>query len=229
MSEVTVVYTYPMLGGEHDIYAARFVETYHAHPAGLPHEVIVVSNGGPPTPLARLIFGSIPCRFVEHDNSAWDIGGFQKAVWSFAIDANRCGDLTVFFGVNAYFRRAGWLNRMVDSFKMFGDTLYGCFGSKVPKLHVRTTGFWISRDLFRKYPHRIVNNDDRYDFEHRSKSLTDWIISLGKTPIIATWSGAYPPQQWGNHPGFYGSGNHSDCLIGDRVSDLLLEKKIKLL
>lgn len=210
MADVTLVYIYPMLGDLHDRYAARFVSTYHEHLPGMRHKLLVVANGGPPTPLARLLFSSIACEFIEHDDSGWDIGGFQKAVEH--IDT----ELAVFCGGTVSFERDGWLKRMHDAYVTHGRRLYGTFACWQPALHIRTTGFWMPTELFAKYPFRITDTSQRYGFEWGPNNMTEWLVRSQLEPVLVTWSGDYFRDRWSRATGFYGTGVPGDCLLRDR-------------
>ena len=216
---IVVVYIFPMngAGGFFDL-ALRFIQTYTKFPAGHDHQVVVVCNGSPVTEEAQCLFGEIQnCLFLEHDNSGYDIGGFQKASREIP------GDLMVFFGATAYIRGPGWLARMVDAWQKHGDTLYGTTGNRGHvavgvQPHVRTTGFFLSASLFNQYPHQVTTPGGRYPFEHGPECLTTWIKSRRLHPFIVAWTGEYPEALWDSIPNGFRQGNQSNVITGDRMT-----------
>lgn len=213
------VYTFPLNGasGFFDL-ALRFIQSYMLSPAGADHQMVVVCNGSPVTDEAECLFGEIPnCVLMEHDNSGYDIGAFQKVSREFP------GDLMVFFGATAYIKGAGWLARMEQAFKDYGDTLYGAMGNRgnyhySVEPHIRSTGFWLSSALFNQYPHKVTTPDGRYPFEHGRNCLTSWVKSKRRIPYVVTWDGVYPETAWDTIPNGYHQGNQSNLLCGDRLT-----------
>jgi len=216
---VACVYIFPLDGaGQHGERAMRFLETYHQHPPGLDHETIIVCNGGQAGAETEFLFGSLPNLKLlrRNDGVGQDIGGYQDA----AQGSN--SDLMVFFGGNTYFRRAGWMNRVVNSWMSKGDTLFGYTanrGAGAVQPHIRTTGFWMSTKLFNQYPHKVTRNDQRYPFEHGRDCLTTWIKRLGKIPWLVSWDGEYKWENWDVVPNGWHKGDQSNLLFGDRLTE----------
>jgi hypothetical protein len=217
--KIIVVYVFPMNGaGAYMDLAIRFLTSYHEHPAGLDHEFLVVCNGAPVTDEARFLFDSVPnVRYMQHDNSGYDIGAFQKSARE-----NPC-DLMLFFGVTAYIRGPQWLKRVWDSYQKHGDTLYGVMGNRGDGRfriypHIRTTGFWMSPALLNKYPHVISRPEQRYGFEHGKECLTSWIKKRGLIPWVVSFSGEYQWEQWDSFPNGFHRGDQSDLIFGDKNS-----------
>ena len=219
--KICLVYVYPLDGGHgYREKAQRFVDSYAQHPAGMDHDTVIVCNGAPHTPDAVSLFSGLPgLLFLEHDNSGWDIGGFQLAARTVPAD------LMVFCGGSAYFRIPGWLERMVQAFNELGDTLYGCTGHQgngggvYP--HVRTTGFWCRPGLLLNYPWLVTEagtGGQRYNFEHGQNCFTNWIISQGKTAWVVTGDGCAPVQACDRLPEGYHWGNQNQLLLGDRMT-----------
>jgi hypothetical protein len=176
-------------------------------------------NGSRATSEAVCLFSSMQsCRFLEHDNSGYDIGAFQHA------SRNDSCDMMVFFGSSAYLKKAGWLKRMADTFDRLGDNLYGTHGnSGVARVgvspHIRTTGFFVSPKLLNSYPQTVRSKCQRYEFEHGQDCLTSWCYRQGKRVYVVTWSGEYELPQWDSIPNGYHNGNQSDLLCGDRLTE----------
>lgn len=195
----------------------RFVSTFLQHPPEHRYELIVVSNGGPPSPATQALLAPLAPRFIEHNNEGKDIGAYQ-----FAAGQLR-GELAVFFGASAYFKRPGWLVRMVDSFRKHGDTLYGAMGNQgddAAKVwpHIRTNGFWLSPRLMNLYPISVTRDDQRYEFEHGKTGLTSWILNQGKRVWVVSFDGECHLSMCDLIPNGFHRGDQSNLLVGDRLS-----------
>lgn len=217
--KVVVVYIYPENGGNgHLERAIKFVSTYQCYPPMYPHETAIVCNGARCNEETRFLFDSLPgCRFIEHDDSGFDIGGFQKAAKS--ID----GDVMVCCGGNSYFRRTGWLARIAQAWEQHGEALYGCTGNQGdPRFnvypHVRTTGFWCSPKLINDHPLRVTHNGLRYEYEHGKTGLTTWALSRGKHVWVVGWNCIFPLHDCDNMPEGFHKGSQANILIGDRLT-----------
>lgn len=222
---VSIVYVYPVLPSLGDVpynYSRRFLRGYQAHFPIIDHESIVVINGGGVNSALKEHFRPLKnLRFIEHDDSGWDIGAFQRA-------ARECdSELMVFFGTSIYFQGDGWLERMVDATHRRGVGLYGAMGNRGAKLmptypdvypHVRTTGFWTWRDLFNRYPMRVTRKEQRYEFEHGRGCLAEWLKHQGIKTWVTSWYGEYKWEDWDILNG-YQSGDQSAMLVGDRLTE----------
>lgn len=215
MVRSVVVYVYPVFGGGHDSCARRFAESYRRFRPDLPHRLVVVSNGGPPTPAMETAFSDVTVEWLVHDDSGWDIGAYRHA----ARTVQNC-DLMIFFGGSAYVRGRGWLERMVASFEEHGEAVYGAMGSLGVNIHIRTTAFWLSPSLLGRYPYPTTSDRaSRYDFEHGQKGLTMWALSIGLKAWMVTWTGSYEHRQWNGIPNGFHQGDQSALLAWDRVAD----------
>lgn len=217
---MTIVYIYPLDGKEGAIeHAGRFVETYQQHPPGIEHNTLIVCNGSHVSHEAEILFSSLPgLNFLVHDNSGYDIGGFQKAAREFT------SDLMLFFGASSYFRIPDWGIRVVDSFNRHGDNLYGATancgnypaGGVHP--HIRTTGFWMRPALLNEYPVMVTHPGQRYPFEHGPECLTTFVMRRGSRGIVVTRAGEFERANWDHTGQGYHQGNQSDLLFGDRLT-----------
>src|SRR5579863_3708891 len=190
--KIVCVYIYPLNGqGGFSNKALEFSLSYAKFPPGLPHSTVVVCNGAPATQPSRDLFNALPdVSFIDHDNSGWDIGGFQLAARTVPAD------LMVFFGSHTYFRRAGWLARMAEAFDLGGDTLYGATGNQGDlrvgvQPHVRTTAFWCKPELLARYPVTVTGTGGggaRYAMEHGPGCFTDFVRSIGRDAWIVGWN-----------------------------------------
>jgi hypothetical protein len=220
--KLAIAYIYPLGGsGEWRQKAAAFVQSYLQHEPGLDHDTVIVCNGSPCTDDTRALFSLLPgLKFLEHDNSGWDIGGFQAAA-----RAHPC-DLMVFFGATAYFRGPGWLVRMLEARTELGDSLFGATGNqgnlsvKVHP-HIRTTAFWCSPKLMNSYPQNVSGQGqggDRYAAEHGVNCLTNWAFRHKKQPWVVGWTCAAPVQDCDSIPETFHQGTQSNLLVGDRLT-----------
>lgn len=217
--KVAVVYVCPTEnnGDKHAVYASRFAESYIKHPASYPHELVVVSNGGPPSIATRALFPT--AMFMVHDGSGKDIGAYQ-----FASSCMADRDIIVFCGGSTYIRGSNWLGRIVHSYQKHGEALYGVMancGNLICDVwpHIRTTGFWTSPALFNKYPERVKTDVQRYPFEHSRNCLTQWLRDHGFNAFVVTWEKEYPPEQWHAIPDGFHSGSQSGLILGDRLTE----------
>jgi hypothetical protein len=204
---VAVVYVHPRVNMRTYIpLARRFVRSYQDHlPGGTPHDLYVVINGDQPNTDDQRLFRPLPVKFLSHDNSGKDIGAFQMAARTIPAD------LLVFCGSHIHFRRAGWLDVMVNAFKRNGPGIYGAYAFHEPALHIRTTCFWMPPDLLNLYPH-AVHNDIRYEFEHGNLGVAKWVKTSGFEAWMVTWSGTFPSKDW-KHV------ENQDAIVLDQHSD----------
>ena len=220
--KVAIVYVYPNLGDAYAAAARKFVASYvKFKPKDVEHLFFVVVNGGDFENISTALFKPLDPIYLRHDNSGFDIGAFQLAAR--CVDSDTC-DLMVFCGSSTYIKHPRWLNRVVESFYIHGDTLYGAMGNRgVPanriEPHIRTTGFWMTPGLFNKYPYAITESIQRYEFEHGSRGLTSWIIrDQGKTPWLVCGTGEFNQPLWDSVPNAYHNGDQSNLLFGDRLT-----------
>src|SRR5437660_7113390 len=171
--KIACVYVYPTAnnGAPFARLAERFGTSCPENPPLMDHMMVVVSNGGPPNGQAVSQFSFIEgTKFIEHDNSGYDIGAFQLAARVVICD------LMVFFGSSAYFRGPGWLRRMVQVYQQLGEGLYGCTGNQGDRRvnvspHVRTTAFWCNPKLVDAHPFKVGDPSQRYPWEHGQNCL----------------------------------------------------------
>lgn len=210
---VVVLYVFAVNAGR-DNFTQRFTQTYKQHDPGFNHTLMVICNGGTPSVVQKSMFYDIPCIFTEWDNTGWDIGAYQIAVMDL-----KC-DMVLFLGDHAYFKRALWLKRMVSAFEKHGPQLYGATGSMLPMPHIRTNGFWCRPELLRSYPFFIDTLDKRYPFEHGDNNFTLWASRSGAEPLVVYWDYVVKLKDAGSVKNGYGSGDQSQCLVFDRLTDM---------
>lgn len=216
--QIAVVYIFPAAGEKWRNYAKRFAARYTAYLPDIEHKLIVVSNGGKPKPEMLAIFEKLRPTWFVHDNSGWDIGAYQHVAREVPCE------LMVCLGSSTYFRRKGWLDRMVESYDKHGMALYGAMGHcGDPRNriwpHLRTTGFWFHPALLNAYPFRIVSTGQRYEFEHGRTSFVEWVRAQGFKRLMVAFDGEYEQYQWNQVKNGYHRGNQSNCLTGDRLTE----------
>jgi hypothetical protein len=124
MADVGLIYLYRFSEGEAP--ARRFFESYCAHPAGISHDRAVVLKGFPdPESLARgrALFGDVPIKSIELEDSGYDIGSYVEA--SRLIPTRRLVFLNTFSQILA----DDWLQHFDDALNRPGTGLVGATGS----------------------------------------------------------------------------------------------------
>jgi hypothetical protein len=141
----------------------------------------------------------------HHNNVGQDIGAFQA--FSEVADC----DLLVCLGAPVHFRRAGWLDRIVQAYEDNGPGLYGAWAFHQPMSHVRTTAFWCPPELLKSYPYQVIN-ESRYEFEHGHRSIHQYTKSIGLNTYMVTWNGCWEEKDW-HHVTL------DECLLLDQHTD----------
>lgn len=190
---IAVVYVHPALDARTYVpLARRFASSYMTHPPGVTdHALHVVVNAGSPAnqKTYEKHFKPLHCEFAYHNNVGKDIGAFQLAASTIPCDLMIC------LGAPVYFRRAGWLDRIVQVYQQNGPALYGAWAFHQPSPHIRTTAFWMPPPLLASYPWQVTS-DSRYEFEHGQRSIVQHVARLGLESYMVTWGGCYPPKDW---------------------------------
>lgn len=210
-----LVYCYPIHGEEFEAY--RFVQTYLRFPPGFLHDTIVIVNGGLPTSDIAHKFSPIPnCRFFSHDDSGWDIGAYLALAKSAHV-----AEYSFMFclGGPSYFQRAGWLKQMWDAWVKYGPGMYGTLSSFEIRPHLCTTGFAISPEMLRQYPHPVVERLARYEFEWGKGAMWHRVRAMRRPVMLVTWDGVWAQPQWRTPPNIYRRGDQSNCVTYARHAD----------
>lgn len=206
-------------GHKNELNTKRFIDTFHKFPPGYPFQLTALCNVGFPSLPIQQRFNSIATvKYLAHDNSGYDIGGYQRA----AQESN--AELIVFFGTSTYFRKPNWLARVIESYEKYGLAIYGSMcnrGVRQFKVypHVRTTGFWCPRTLFLLYPFRVIHADQRYEYEHGPYNLTQWFVNNGLKAIEVNWQKDFEQPQWNSDLTGFHRGDQSGLLFGDHMSE----------
>lgn len=212
---IVVVYIYLPNDPEHVSLANRFVTQYLKCPAGVPHRVIVVNQGGYPSPEMKAQFAKLPnLSYYNHDDSGWDIGAF------IAVSRVVTEDVIACFGGTGFVQHPNWLKRMVEVWKKHGPGFYGSNSSYEITPHLSTSGFWCSPQLLAEYPTRVRTKEDRYAFEHARAGKCFWrqCEAKGVKVMLATWDGEYEWRDWRKPANIFRRGNQSNCITFFRHS-----------
>jgi len=202
-----VVFVCVLNHGELIHWTKQFLDSYRDNPPGYPHDSIVVFNNGSPTDADRAMFECLPkCRFIEHNNAGWDIGGFRAASQAMTTDFG------VYFGNTAHVRRAGWLDRMEAVWEKFGPGIYGSLATYEISPHLNTTGIWCPPSFITAYPYNVLTKPDRYNFEHGPDAFWRMVWQAGFPALLATWDGEYNWEHWRLPNNIYRRGDQSNCL-----------------
>lgn len=216
--DIALVYVYPF-GAKWDNYAKRFVARYQAYKPVTNHHLVVIANTGfPPTKAMKDTFRGVDCEWMVHSNAGWDIGAYQMAA-----KRVRC-EIMVMFGASTYFKRAGWLERIVDSHDRYGLGIYGAMGnpgSLSQKIwpHIRTTGWWLNPEILDAYPINVSHTGMRYQFEHGPACICEWAKSQGLKRWVVAFDKTYRLEDCSKIPNGMHRGNQSNLVCGDRLSE----------
>lgn len=208
--KVDVVYTCVPDGVATLSHITKFIATHHAYPGGFDHRVVPIFNGGNPSTVQKIPFSGLDHCFLERpSNIGWDIGGYIEAAKTVCADS----DIMVCFGESVYFHHPGWLSRIVDSWKKFGEGIYGAFGSNVIRPHLQTTAFFTSPRLLRLYPMNVSTKKDRYEFEHGKRSFMSFVEGMRLAVGMVTFDGCYAKHMWRVPRGVVWDGDQRNCLV----------------
>jgi hypothetical protein len=205
--------------------AWRFSVTYRQFKPLAEHELVVVFMRKEPTEGDLAIWSGIPCRF-----ETWlplEPDGWYPSCYRVMSERANC-DFMVNFVSRAYFHREGWLKRLVDTRKQFGDGFYGTMASfcgcptqthPYPNPHLRGTAWAFDPVTMRKYPHVMRTPADEYKMECGEWNISTWYESIGKPAMLVTFDGAWSKPDWGTPKNTFCNGDQSNLLNWDRHSD----------
>jgi hypothetical protein len=195
--------------------AARFVATWHEFPPHAEYRLTVICNGGPPNVETATIFMGIKAHFFPRRNDEGrDVSGYLEAARGPAKDAMA----VLCLGESVYFHRAGWLQRLADSWERNGSGFYGPFSSNSVRGHLNTTAFMCPPQLLREYP-LVTQHPQRYEFEHGLNSLWRRAWAKGLPVRLVTWDGEWGPLDWRKPENILWKGDQSNCVLWANHSD----------
>jgi hypothetical protein len=213
---------YVFVAGQNPHYSVmghRFATRLRENPAGIDHETIVVCNNGVPVETEKDLFSGLPnLRFINHDNRAHDISAFQMA----ARETN--ADICLFLGATSWLTRPGWGLRILEVREQFDPGICGSMGNQGDMNssvypHLRTTGFWMDREVFNQYPKQVNIASERYLFEHGKDCLTEWVRLAGKRALVVGWENVVDVAQADQLPNGFHRGDQSNLIVKDRLCE----------
>lgn len=222
--KVSVVYLYiaapadnynPPPPSFYEEYSVRFAWTYGRIDRGYPHEFVVVSCGAPPDKTCHTLFDPFRPRYLTYTGGGWDLGAYQWAAHQ--LDSEFMMNLATPIKLTL----DGWLARLVEARKQFGDGMYAPQASCQYRPHLRTGSYGCSPELLRRYPWPINDRQDAVFFEcggidQGDKCFTNWVSSQGLPTVCVAKDGCYPKEQWPQIKNGFRRGDQSNLILWDR-------------
>lgn len=208
--------------------AERFISTMKQFHPGLPHELVVVSCGGPINHHTVNLFSGVATRHYEYLGTGWDIGAYQAFASSPSTYEE---DFMVFLATPCHFREHCWLLRLVQAFEKHGPGLYGPCASKENRPHIRTGCFACPPSLLRQYPVTVDSREKCFNFEIGCDSnghqvyggqscFTDFCIAKTGLALEITKDAERDRMQWRTGEGIFRRGGQDNVLVYDRHTDI---------
>lgn len=209
--------------------AQRFVDSYRAHAAGAPHQLLV-AFAGPDEDREPFheVFSSIGHERLEL-GLGMDLAHYRTAVERSLADA------FCFVNTVSVILADDWLGLMARALAPDGVGMVGATGSyespnavrpgplrrlrpgfeAFPNPHLRTNGFAMERQLIDEldWPTRMTR-EETVALEGGSRSLSRQVRARGLQTLVVGRDGAYPPQHWRASRTFR-SGEQDNLLLGD--------------
>jgi len=210
-----ICYCFPR-GNDHLQYAFRFLNSYLTFPPQVEHTLVLLTDFGN-EPEALELFATVPnVRAVGTPDYAKDLSRYEAY-------SKQCGaSCMMMLGGSSYCHRPGWGLRALTAFQKLGSSaiLGTCGHTGAPGVHkhLRSTGWWTSPDLLRKYPYWPKDHAGRYGAEHGSLCFSAWAQQIGFPIWVVSFAGEYPLERSQDDPNGYARGNQTNVLIGDRLS-----------
>lgn len=209
--------------GNPDVFLNRFLDSYAAHPAGTPHQLVFVLKGfsvdGAGAVRARIERAAERPLFIEINDDGFDIGAYRHAAQSIECE------FAVFLNSHSEIESDNWLAKLMSAFERRADTgIAGATGNwesldertSFPNIHIRTNAFAIRRrDFlsleFGSLTSKFANNE----FEAGARSMTGQLIERGLEPYVVGRDGAiFDRHSWPASRTFR-SGSQENLLVCD--------------
>ena len=172
----------------------RFYRTYKEFPPGYPHELI----------------------WNLHDSPGRDIAAHQ------AIAPYLDCDFAVFMSARVFFKREGWLMRLMEVRRLCGEGVYGIMASneacplypeQKSNPHMRTCLFGCNpKDMSRHDQVKSVEQSFEFESGGGINNVAKW------QTFLVGWDGIYDKATWRKMPNGFRSGDQSNLLAHDRHS-----------
>jgi hypothetical protein len=209
--------------------ARRFVSSYRAHPAGIPHRLLVVF-AGPDEDRAPWHEA-----FAEVEHERLDVGlGMDLDHYRAAVD-HLAAESYCFVNTVSEVLADGWLSLLAAALAEPGAGMVATTGSyespnavrpgplrrlrpghePFPNPHLRTNGFALRREtiLELEWPTGI-DKLQAVALEGGSRSLTRQVRERGLQTLVVGRDGSYPPPRWRQSRTFR-SGEQENLLLAD--------------
>lgn len=214
-------------GEEYTRKAVAFMESYARHPAGEPHDFLLVAKDGAdslvPVPLPTFDLN-------WHSNAGWDIGSLQRVAYD-----HPNYELVMWFGSHSRILADGWLAKFAAALRTPGVGAASATGSfeagvlrEAPNPHLRTSALAIRPGLLNSLNFApTTNRAECYEFEHGDTSLYRKLKTRSLRGVVVGRDGrAYDEHQWATSR-TYRSGGQVNLLIADRQTDAYLQADAK--
>jgi hypothetical protein len=211
---IRIAYVYVPHNGEYRDLANRFFDFYDRFPPTCPHRLTVIWNGFHANAQNRNMPWHPNTEVWLNDNTGWDIGAYIK------LASETTQDMLVCFGSHATIRRREWLDRLVEAWRRHGPGMYGCTASHEVRPHLNSSGFACSPALLSAYPVPMINQGDRYFFEHGSGAFWRLVQAAGFPVKLVTADGEFDWRDWRKAADIYYRGNQSQCLCWFRACEI---------
>lgn len=222
--DLAVVYLNRVTDAQEEKGRNAFIEGYRRYRPELAHQLYVVNKGFAPEhlPIQYELFSEFAPSFIQVIDEGYDLTAYQTA-------ADFIEEPVVLF-LNTYSEplHEGWLEKLHDAFRRPGVGLAGFTGSlethhpmranfpAFPNFHIRTTGFMIDTERFRKIAssRSFLKKDDAYQFEGGMASMTRAIEAENLAAAVVGKNGAYFKQNL-KRARIFRAGRQGDLLVAD--------------
>lgn len=210
-----ILYCWPR-GDEFLSYAYRFITSFSQFPPQVEANIVILTDPGELDGELELARTLPNVSFFQCPAPGKDLSRY------FAYAEQSDADVIMCLGGSTYCRRAGWGLRAVTAFMNMGPiNLYGACGhtgAGPVRPHIRTTGFWCSPKVLRRYPMRPHSHAERYQVEHGGGCLSDWFANQGGQVLVVNFGSEFDLAHANDDPNGYARGNQANLLIGDRLT-----------
>jgi hypothetical protein len=222
--DIAVVYLNRVTDAQEEKGRNAFIESYRRYRPALAHQFYVVNKGFAPEhlPIQYELFSEFAPRFIQVTDEGYDLTAYQTAA-AFIEEP-----VVLFLNTYSEPLHEGWLEKLHDAFRSPGVGLAGFTGSfethhpmranfpDFPNFHIRTTGFMIDMERFRKLAssRSFLKKDDAYQFEGGMASMTRAIEAENLSVAVVGKRGAYFKHNL-KRARIFRAGRQGDLLVAD--------------